>query len=174
MSQLPMSQAKPSGWSGAAPDPLGHPEFYKGVVLRRIFGHLIDLVLIVMLIFVFGMIFIFLHVVTFGLLLLPMLILGPAVTIGYDALQVGGRRSATIGMRTMGLEVRSWQGTRPTMSQATVRAAVFWGMSYMTITILMWLVLGVALFNARRRCLHDYLSGTVVIRSSKAMVLNPR
>ncbi|HYB09959.1 MAG TPA: RDD family protein [Alphaproteobacteria bacterium] len=173
MSQLPISNANPSSWAGPAPDPLDHPELYEGIVFRRIFGHLIDLVLIILLIIVFWMIVMFLHVVSFGLLFLPLVVLSPAVTVFYDALQVGGRRSATIGMRTMGLEVRSWLGTRPTMSQAFVRAAVFWGMSYMTAAILMWLVLGFALFNTRRRCLHDYLSGTVVIRTSKSMVLGP-
>src|SRR5208282_5316249 len=120
----------PSGWAGPAPDPLDHPEFYEGVMLRRVFGHLIDLFLIILLIIAIWIISLFLHVVTFGLLLLPLIILSPAVTVGYDALQIDNRHSATVGMRTMGLEVR--------------------------------------------RCLHDYLSGTVVIRSSKAMVLGRR
>jgi uncharacterized RDD family membrane protein YckC len=95
------------------------------------------------------------------------------VTLAYDAFQVAGRRSATLGMRAFGLEVRSWTGARPDLPQAFVRALLFWGMSYMTATLLMWLVLGFALFNRHRRCLHDYLSGTVVTRSASQMVLGP-
>jgi uncharacterized RDD family membrane protein YckC len=30
-----------------------------------------------------------------------------------------------------------------------------------------WLILLVAFFNARRRCLHDFLAGTVVVRASR-------
>jgi len=173
MSHLPIGQAKPKEWRDAAPDPLDHPEFYDGVVLRRIAGHLIDLFFIIVLIGAFGVTFVFLGIISFGILWIPLLVICPVVTISYDALQVGGRHSATVGMRAMGLEVRSWMGTRPTEVQAWLRAIIFWGMSYLTGTVLMWLLLGFALFNTRRRCLHDFLSGTVVIRSARAMVLSP-
>lgn len=169
-----MSRTEAPHWQGPAPDPLDHPEYYEGIILRRIFAHLLDLLLILLLLAVIGVFFLALGVLTLGLLWIPFIALGPITTVAYDALQVGGRRSATIGMRTFGLAVRSWTGGRPRPLQALVRAALFWGMSYMTATLLMWLVLGFALFNARRRCLHDYLSGTVVIRSAKVMVLTAR
>lgn len=174
MSQLPITRAEASEWQGAAPDPLDHPEYYEGIILRRIFAHILDLLIIVLLLGIIGVFFIALGFLTLGLLWIPFIALGPITTVGYDALQVGGRRSATLGMRAFGLAVRSWTGGRPQLFQALVRAMLFWGMSYMTATLLMWLVLGFALFNTRRRCLHDYLSGTVVIRSAKTMVLSPQ
>ena len=161
-------------WQGPAPDPLDHPEYYEGVVLRRIFAHLVDLGFILLLIGFAGLFFILLGVISLGLLLMPLVVVGVAIPLAYDALQVGGRRSATLGMRMLGLEVRSWTGARPPMAQALLRAVLFWGMSYMTAMLVMWLLLGVALFNTRRRCLHDYLSGTVVVRSARVMVLSGR
>jgi uncharacterized RDD family membrane protein YckC len=171
MTRLPAAAPASFEWRESAPDPLDHPEYYDGVVLRRVLGHLVDLFLICTLILAFGVFFLALGVLSLGLLWVPLLALSPVVTLAYDALQVGGRHSATPGMRLFGIEVRSWNSARPELAQAFVRALLFWGLSYMTATLLMWLVLGFALFNTRRRCLHDYLSGTVVIRSADQMVL---
>ncbi|MFI4987924.1 MAG: RDD family protein [Alphaproteobacteria bacterium] len=173
MPQLPVPEPRHPRWQDAAPDPLDHPEYYAGVILRRILAHLLDLFLIIVLILALGVFFFMLGVLSFGVLWLPLLVVSPLATLAYDALQVGGRHSATLGMRAFGLEVRNWSGGRPDLPQALVRAMLFWGLSYMTATLLMWLVLGFALFNAQRRCLHDYLSGTVVIRNASSMVLGP-
>jgi uncharacterized RDD family membrane protein YckC len=172
MSHIP-AVAATVAWQGIAPDPLGFPDYYRGVVLRRVCAHLLDLFLILFFIAFFFFVLVALNVVTFGLLLIPLLFVGPITTVLYDSLQVSGRHSATLGMRAFGIEVRSWTGNRPEFAQAFLRAILFWGMSYMTATVLLWIVLGVALFNTRRRCLHDYLSGTVVIRSLAVMVLDP-
>jgi len=169
----PAPDPAPFAWRQAAPDPLDYPEYYEGVVLRRIFAHILDLFLICMLVAALGLFFVTLGVLSLGLVWMPLLAVSPAVTLAYDAFQIAGRRSATLGMRAFGVEVRSWTGARPDLPQAFVRALLFWGMSYMTATLLMWLVLGFALFNRHRRCLHDYLSGTVVIRSASQMVLGP-
>jgi len=173
MTRLPAAGAASFEWRDAAPDPLDYPEYYDGVVPRRVLGHLVDLFLICTLIFAFGVFVVTLGVLSLGLVWVPLLLVSPVVTLAYDALQVGGRHSATLGMRLFGVEVRSWTGARPELAQAFVRALLFWGMSYMTATLLMWLVLGFALFNTRRRCLHDYLSGCVVIRGADQMVLRP-
>jgi uncharacterized RDD family membrane protein YckC len=163
-----------SASQGPPPDPLDHPEFYEGIVTRRIAAHLLDALLILLLIGGLGLVLVVLGVLTFGLLWLPLVFLGVAIPLAYDTLQVGGRRAATLGMRAFGLEVRSWTGGHPLRPQALLRAVLFWGMSYYTAAVMMWLLLGVALFNRRRRCLHDYFSGTLVIRSRKLMVLEPR
>ena len=173
MSRLPSAAMTSFEWRDAAPDPLDHPEYYDGVILRRVLGHIVDLLLICLLILALGVFFVVLGVLSLGLIWIPLLMVSPAVTLAYDAFQVAGRHSATLGMRLFGVEVRSWTGARPELAQAFLRALLFWGMSYMTATLLMWLVLGFALFNTRRRCLHDYLSGTVVIRSAGEMVLRP-
>ena len=83
--------------------------------------------------------------------------------IAYHGLLVGGPRSATIGMRLMGVEVRSWTGQRPTLLQALLMAILF----YATLMVTGSLILLVALFTSRARTLHDMLSGTVVIRAAE-------
>lgn len=173
MTTLPPPDAATFAWRDAAPDPLDQPEYYEGVVLRRVLAHLVDLFLVSLLIAVLGISCLALGVLSFGLLWVPLLLVAPVVTLGYDSLQVGGSHSATVGMRLFAIEVRSWTGARPELAQAFIRAVLFWGLSYMTATLLMWLVLGVAFFNPRRRCLHDYFSGTVVIRAASQMVLRP-
>jgi len=170
---LPPSEPAAFAWRDAAPDPLDQPEYYEGVMLRRVLAHLFDLFLISLLVVALGTLCLALGLLSLGFLWIPLLVVAPTVTLAYDALQTGGPHSATFGMRLFALEVRSWTGARPELAQALIRAALFWGMSYMTATLLMWLVLGVALLNPRRRCLHDYLSGTVVIRSASQMVLRP-
>jgi uncharacterized RDD family membrane protein YckC len=77
-------------------------------------------------------------------------------------LTIGGRRSATPGMRIMDITVRTWDGRRPGYFQAVVQTILF----YATVGLTTWLILAVALFNGRRRCLHDYLCGTLVVRAS--------
>jgi uncharacterized RDD family membrane protein YckC len=72
-------------------------------------------------------------------------------------------------MSLFGLEVRSWTGQRPTVWQAVLMAVLF----YATIGPTGGLVLLVALFNGRRRTLHDLLSGTVVVRRLPAALFLP-
>lgn len=106
---------------------------------------------------------------SFGLLW-PLIPLALAVLpLAYHGLLVGGPRSATIGMSLCGLEVRSWTGQRPSVWQGILMAALF----YATIGPTGGLVLLVALFNGRRRTLHDLLSGTVVVRRLPAALLLP-
>ncbi len=171
MPQLPVPDPNFRRWQEVPPDPLDYPEFYEGIVLRRVLAHLLDLFLITLLLMALAVFFFVLGILSLGLLWLPVLAASPLIVVAYDALQVGGRRSATLGMRAFGLEVRSWSGARPELAQAVLRALLFWGLAYMTATLLMWLVLGVAFFDARRRCLHDCLSGTVVIRTQRRVML---
>jgi uncharacterized RDD family membrane protein YckC len=78
----------------------------------------------------------------------------------YHTLTIGGSRSATPGMRLTGVEVRSWTGERPGYLQAFVQTILF----YVTVYPTWSLVLLIALFERRRRTLHDIIAGTLVIR----------
>lgn len=107
-------------------------------------------------------------ILSFGLLaplIPPALALIP---IAYHGLLAGGPRSATLGMRLLDLEVRSFDGSRPTLWQAALMAVLF----YATIGLTGSLILLVVLFNGRRRALHDFLSGTVVVRPPAAAALS--
>src|SRR5882757_3226514 len=97
---------------GAPPpfDPWLQPELFRGVLTRRMFAFLIDVVVLsipvilaYMFIFVFG-------VVTLGLGWLLFWLVYPASVIWalvYYGASLGGPHSATLGMRVMDLQLRT-------------------------------------------------------------------
>ncbi len=145
-------------------DPAATPELFEGVLARRVVAFLIDF-LILSLPVVFVSMFIFVvGIVTFGLGFLFYALLWPAMVIwaiAYYGLTLGGPASATIGMRAMDIEMRTWYGSPAYFVLGAVHAVVFW----ITVSAITPLVLVVCLFNDRRRCLHDILVGTVVINN---------
>jgi uncharacterized RDD family membrane protein YckC len=150
-------------------DPLLQPELFRGVATRRVFAFLIDLVvlsipviLVVLFIAVFG-------VITLGLGWALFWLVSPASVIWaliYYGASIGGPHSATLGMRVMDLELRTWYGAPGYFVLGAMHAVLFW----ISVSFLTPLVVLVGLFNGRRRLLHDFVLGTVVINSS---VRNP-
>ena len=145
-------------------DPLTMPELFEGVLARRVVAFCIDLVLIAT-----PALFVALFILVFGIFTLGLgwflfLLFWPAVVIWalvYYAIGFGSPASATIGMRVMDLEMRTWYGAPAYALLGAVHAVVFW----ITCSALSPLILLVALFNARRRLLHDMLVGTIVINN---------
>jgi uncharacterized RDD family membrane protein YckC len=80
----------------------------------------------------------------------------------YYGLTLGSPASATIGMRMVDLEMRTWYGAPCYFVLGAVHAIGYW----LTVTFLTPFVLLVPLFNDRRRLLHDMLVGTIVINSA--------
>ncbi len=161
---LPAPPPGQLAWRGEPPDPLAHPELYDGVVWRRTLGYFFDLAILAALSVAAWTALTVAGVLSFGLLL-PLVPIGLAILpLAYHTLLVGGRHSSTWGMRLFGVEVRSWTGERPTVVQALLMAVLF----YATVGLTGSLILLVVLFNARRRTIHDLLSGTVMIRSATA------
>ena len=146
-------------------DPDLNPELFEGVLSRRIVAFLIDFILIAipvvlaaMVIFVFG-------IITLGFgWALYWLLPGASViwAIVYFGLGVGSERSATIGMRVMDLEMRTWYGAPAYFVLGAVHVVLFW----VTVSALTPFILLVAFFNRRKRLLHDILLGTVVINNA--------
>ena len=58
----------------------------------------------------------------------------------------------------MGIQVRTLDGGHPGYPQAALQTLLFYATMALT-----GLLLVVALFNDRRRCLHDWLSGTIIV-----------
>ena len=75
---------------------------------------------------------------------------------------LGSPASATLGMRTMELEMRTWYGAPAYFVLGAVQAVVYW----VSVSVLTPFILLVGLFNARRRLLHDMLVGTIVINNA--------
>ena len=141
------------------------PELFRGVLTRRVFAFLIDLVVLSVPV-ILGYIFIAVFgVVTLGLGWALFWLVSPASVIWalvYYGASLGGPHSATIGMRVMDLELRTWYGAPGYFVLGAMHAVLFW----VSVSFLTPLVLLVGLFNGRRRLLHDIILGTVVINSS--------
>ncbi|WP_315780504.1 MULTISPECIES: RDD family protein [unclassified Bradyrhizobium] len=166
-----MASASPGNdGGGASPrphayDPYQQPELFRGVLTRRMIAFLIDLlvlavpvILAVIFIAVFG-------VVTLGLGWALFWLVSPASVIWaivYYGATIGGPNSATIGMRVMDLELRTWYGAPGYFVLGAVHAVCFW----ISVSALSPFILLIGLFNGRRRLLHDYVLGTVVINTS--------
>ncbi|MGE5502977.1 MAG: RDD family protein [Actinomycetota bacterium] len=145
-------------------DPWGHPEYYAGITVRRILAYALDGAIVLVLAGIVWIAFGILGVLSFGVLL-PLHALAVAlVPFLYHSLLISGPNSATLGMRAIGIRVVSIDPAavgdgRPTLIQAMIQTVSFYGSLALTGS----LVLVVALFNPRRRTLHDLLAGTVVV-----------
>ena len=155
-------------------DPAANPELFEGVLSRRLVAFFID-VLIITVPVMAAAIFIFLFgIVTLGLGWMLFWLLSPASIIWalvYYGMTMGSAASATIGMRAMGLEIRTWYGAPAYFLLGAVHAVVYW----VSVSVLTPFILLVGLFDARRRLLHDMLVGTVVINNAtRAALLRAR
>jgi uncharacterized RDD family membrane protein YckC len=147
-------------------DPDLNPELFEGVLSRRIVAFMIDFLVIAAPI-VLGAMFIFAFgIVTLGLgWALSWLLPGASViwAIVYFGVTLGGPSSATVGMRVMDLEMRTWYGTPAYFVLGAVHAIAFW----FTVSFFTPFILLVAFFNARRRLLHDIILGTVIVNNAQ-------
>ncbi|RYB03503.1 RDD family protein [Lichenibacterium ramalinae] len=141
---------RPAGPAGL---PLGMVD---GVRRRRIAAVALDLVLVS--IVAFGL-WLALLVLTFGLSLVILPPLFPFVAFFYNGLTVSGPSMATPGMRLCGLELRTdATGARVPFLNAALHAVLFY-FSWTVPPILL-----VSLVTRDKRCLHDMLSGVIVVR----------
>jgi len=145
-------------------DPLRQPEFFDGVVPRRIMAFLIDLVILAVPVILLAFFILLFGIVTLGLGLMLFWLLPAAATIWalvYYGVCFAGVESATLGMRMMDLEMRTWYGGRSYFLLGAVHAVGYW----ISVSALTPFILLVCLFNARRRLLHDMLLGTIVVNN---------
>ena len=139
--------------AGRAGLPLGALD---GLRRRRVVALLLDLLLVS--VAAFGL-WLALLVLTFGLSLLILPPLFPFVAFFYNGLTVSGPAMATPGMRLCGLELRGdATGARVTFIAAALHAVLFY-FSWTVPPILL-----VSLITRDKRCLHDMLSGVIVVR----------
>jgi uncharacterized RDD family membrane protein YckC len=145
-------------------DPVANPELFEGVLARRCVAFVIDVIIIAIPVLLAALFIVIFGVVTLGLGWLLFWLFWPATVIWaivYYGWTFGSAASATIGMRVMELEMRTWYGAPAYFVLGAVHAIVYW----LTVSYLTPLILLVAFFNERRRCLHDMLVGTIVINS---------
>ena len=91
-------------------------------------------------------------------------LLGPVIIfLAYDTGLIAGSDSATIGILLRGLKMVNAQNGKVEYLQAFIVTALFYMVAFLT----MGLVLLVALFSKRGRCLHDMMTGVFVVTVSE-------
>jgi uncharacterized RDD family membrane protein YckC len=145
-------------------DPVANPELFEGVLARRLMAFFIDLAIIALPVVAAAIFILLFGLVTFGLGWMLFWLLSPASIVWallYYGLSMGSPASATIGMRAVELEIRTWYGAPAYFVLGAVHAVVYW----VSVSVLTPLILLVGLFDSRRRLLHDMLVGTVLINN---------
>jgi uncharacterized RDD family membrane protein YckC len=145
-------------------DPATSPELFDGVLARRFVAFLIDLVILTVPILLAALFIFLFGLLTLGIGWVLYWLLSPAAVIWallYYGLTFGSPASATIGMRMMDLEMRTWYGAPAYFVLGVVHAIVYW----LSVSLLTPLILLVGFFNERKRLLHDILVGTIVINN---------
>ena len=131
---------------------------FDGIAWRRTVAFLFDM-LILLAIFVSLWIA---NIMFFGGLTALLTFLWPALLfVVYDTALIGGQGSATIGMRLMGLKTITHEWGEPGYLQAFVLSVLF----YLSIAFTSGLILLVALFNNRGRCVHDMVTGIFLVNN---------
>jgi uncharacterized RDD family membrane protein YckC len=147
-------------------DPIVNPELFEGVLARRCIALLIDVTIITVPVLIAAVFIFIFGIVTLGLGWALYGLLSPGAVIWavvYYGMTFGSPASATIGMRIMDLEMRTWYGAPAYFVLGAVHAIVYWvSVSFLTPFIVL-----IAFFNHRKRLLHDMLVGTIVINNAK-------
>ncbi len=148
------------------------PDYFDSIVGKRILAYAVDVIAIMVVVAALWGCLLILGIFTLGatwpLLGVPSVL----VPLAYHSLQIGGPRAATLGMRAMSIRVMSiaaGSDGHPTLPQAVIQTVTFYG----SIAATGSLILIVALFNRRRRTLHDWLAGTVVINAFDTRIMGP-
>jgi uncharacterized RDD family membrane protein YckC len=151
-------------------DPAANPELFDGVLARRFVAFVVDIIILAIPLIVAWVFIFVVGIVTLGLgwmlygLLSPLAVVWALFYYGYT---LGGPASATMGMRAMEIEMRTWYGAQAYFVLGAVHAVVYW----ISVSVLTPLILMVGFFNARGRLLHDMLVGTVVINNAARTAL---
>lgn len=140
-------------------DPLLEADLFQDLLKRRTIAFLFDLVGVSLLWLVAAVVVFFLGIVTFGLAWLVYPALWPILGVLYTVSGLAGPFSATVGMRAMGLAMRTLDGHRPDALRALLHVVVFYALT----VALTPLVHVIGLFDGRRRLLHDMIVGVVVL-----------
>lgn len=142
------------------PDPNRDPQFYQGVPVRRAIAFLLDIAIVTILALLLGLVGGVLGFLTLGLgwfVILPIL---AAIGALYRWATLGSY-SATIGMLTLGIEVRTAGGDRLDWGEALVHALGFTLCLYVPPLLFAgWVTVAL---TREGRMLHDLPLATVVI-----------
>jgi len=136
-------------------------ELYDGVRTKRVLAFFVDYAIVLALCVPMAVLVFFIGVFTLGLgfFLYPILFL--LVAIPYIGLTMGGPNQATPGMRMMGIRLARLDGRPVDFMLAVVHGVLFWALN----AVLTPFILLATLVLDRKQTVHDWMLGTVVVRS---------
>ncbi len=143
------------------------PELYDGILSRRVVAFVVDAIIVFLLMVPAALLVLILGLVTLGIgwLLFPFLF--TLVALGYSAVTLGGPHSATIGMRSVGIELRLAGGGAMYPLLAALHTLLFW----VSVSVLTPVILVVGLLSNRQRLLHDIVLGVVMLNAEPLHML---
>ena len=127
-----------------------NPELFDGVLTRRFVAFVIDLIIIALPLVRGVDVHLRVRLITFGFGWMLFWLLSPASVIWalfYYGTTLGSPASATLGMRAMEIEMRTWYGAPAYFVLGAVHAIVYW----VSVSVLTPFILVVGFFNARKR-----------------------
>lgn len=154
----PIVKADLSPWS-LRTDP------FEEILTRRVVAYLIDLVIIGFLGFIVSMPLSILTILSFGLLGFLWHLL-PLIGLAYTIILIAAPGSATLGMRLASIRVRRLDGAAPGLGSALLFTLGF----YLSFAFTGGLILLLPLITPHHRALHDFISGTVLVRNDRAAI----
>lgn len=137
----------------ALPDPLTEPQFYDGVLFKRSVAWVVDVAIITALTVVAGI-----ATLTIGFFLWPIffIVIGTLYRVSTLA-----NRSATLGMRLMGIELRGHDGNRFDTTASVLHVLGYYGSMMFVLPMLASIA---AMFvTDRRQSLTDLVLGSAAI-----------
>ena len=138
---------------GGLPDPDADAQFYAGVPAKRLVAFIIDVVL------VWG-IAILVSLLTLGVGFLILGFLIAVIDLIYRTMTIGSQ-SATIGMRLMGIELRTFGGDRFNTGHAFIHTLLFYAMlAFVIVQLISVIMMGGSRYG---RGLHDFIVGSTMI-----------
>ena len=135
------------------PDPQTEPQFYDGILTKRTLAWIVDIAIITLLTIGAGI-----ATLTIGFFLWPLFFIAIGATYRISTL---ANRSATWGMRMMGIELRNHQGDRFDVPQAVLHVGGYYVSMMVVLPILASIV--AMLVTERRQSLTDLVLGTAAI-----------
>ena len=138
---------------------------FEEILARRVVAYLIDLVVIGVIGFIVSTPLSILTILSFGLLgFLWHLV--PLIGLAYTIVLIAAPGAATLGMRLCSIRVRRLDGGELGLGHALLFTLGF----YLSFALTGGLILLLPLITRRHRALHDYLSGTVLVRNDRAAI----
>ena len=137
------------------PDPATQPEFFEGVIVKRLIAWTLDLIAITIIAAIFATLPLFI-----GWFFFPLVFL--AVKLVY-CIGTISRTSATPGMRLMNIELRNREGRALEPSEAAVYTISY--VISMAFVIPQLITLALTVITPKGQGLHDMFAGATVINS---------